>query len=89
MDVVDEFVKAWMKDHKRMDWKKCINEGCANGHYKNYKDARTLSITIKQSQSWKKEHREKEHWNEESRKSFYSMSNLNKLKLIVQLHTKE
>jgi hypothetical protein len=51
MDVVDEFVKAWMKDHKRMDWKKCFNEGCANGHYKNYKDARTLSITYHQVKS--------------------------------------
>lgn len=51
MDVVDEFVKAWMKDHKRMDWKKCFNEGCANGHYNNYKDARTLSITYHQVKS--------------------------------------
>ena len=39
MDVVDESAKAWMKDHKRKDWKKCYNEGRANGHYNNYKNA--------------------------------------------------
>lgn len=48
MDVVDEFVTAWMRDHKRMDWKKCFNEGRTNGYYKNYKDARSLSITYHQ-----------------------------------------
>lgn len=51
IDVVDEFVKDWMKDYIRMDWKKCFNEGRANGYYNSYKDARTLSVTYRQVKS--------------------------------------